>query len=65
MQEGLRQAWTDLLPTETTAGKSVHVMDSVESAVRFAQTQKEDGKVSVLACGSLHLVGGVTEVSGI
>lgn len=65
VQAGLKQAWIDLLPTGNTASESVHVMDSVESAVRFAQTLNEVGKVSVLACGSLHLVGGVTEVSGI
>ena len=66
VQEGLKKAWTDLvMAADSTSNlENVHVMDSIESAVRFAQS-REDKTISVLACGSLHLVGGVTEVSGI
>ena len=41
----------------------VHVLPSIEHAVKIVREQEASGKVDVLVTGSLHLVGGVIEVS--
>jgi folylpolyglutamate synthase len=46
---------------------NVHVLPSIEHAVRTVRGIKSEGEeeVDVLVAGSLHLVGGITEVAGL
>ena len=41
----------------------VHVLPSIEHAVKIVREQEALGNVDILVTGSLHLVGGVIEVS--
>ena len=69
IQEGLKVAWLRIVAEEgQETQQKVHVMDSIESAIKFIKLQSgedEQSNTAVLACGSLHLVGGVLEVAGL
>lgn len=45
--------------------EDIHVVPSIEHAVRLVRTEQKSGEVEVLVAGSLHLVGGVMEVAGL
>jgi folylpolyglutamate synthase len=46
--------------------ENVHVLPSIEHAVRVVRAEADSGKsVDVLVTGSLHLVGGLIEVAGL
>ncbi|KAI0251294.1 FolC bifunctional protein [Lactifluus subvellereus] len=63
-QQELAAAWTSLVPTFPE--KNVHVLPSIEHAVRVIRVEDSSGKpVDVLVTGSLHLVGGLIEVAGL
>ncbi|KAI9466907.1 Mur ligase [Lactarius psammicola] len=63
-QQELAAAWTSLLPT--FPNENVHVLPSIEHAVRVVRDETSDGRsVEVLVAGSLHLVGGLIEVAGL
>ncbi|KAF8272540.1 FolC bifunctional protein [Lactarius quietus] len=63
-QQELAVAWTSLLPT--FPNENVHVLPSIEHAVRVVREETGNGKpVEVLVTGSLHLVGGLIEVAGL
>lgn len=44
---------------------SIHVVPSIEHAVRIVRGEEAKAQVEVLVAGSLHLVGGVMEVAGL
>ena len=60
-QNELASAWRSLVPSFPV--DRVHVLPSIEHAVKIVREQEASGKVDVLVTGSLHLVGGVIEVS--
>ncbi|KAH9062809.1 Mur ligase [Lactarius vividus] len=63
-QQELAAAWTSLLPT--FPNENVHVLSSIEHAVRVVRDENSNGRpVEVLATGSLHLIGGLIEVAGL
>ncbi|KAG8975769.1 Folylpolyglutamate synthetase, partial [Tulasnella sp. 427] len=62
VQNELAQGWNTLIPNYPK--DHVHVLPSVQHAVEIVHGLEEAGKVDVLVAGSLHLVGGVIEVSG-
>lgn len=63
-QQELASAWRSLLPS--LGEDKVHVLPSIEHAVRKIRTSAEDGaETDVLVTGSLHLIGGVIEVAGL
>lgn len=63
-QQELAAAWTSLLPT--FPNENVHVLPSVEHAVRAVRDEAINGRpTEVLITGSLHLVGGLIEVAGL
>ena len=63
-QQELALAWTSLLPT--FPNENVHVLPSIEHAVRAVRQETSAGRpVEVLVTGSLHLVGGLIEVAGL
>ena len=63
-QQELAVAWTSLLPTFPS--ENVHVLPSIEHAVRVVREGTNNGRpVEVLVTGSLHLVGGLIEVAGL
>lgn len=66
VQSALAAAWKSLIPEFPT--NNVHVLPSIEHAVRVVREVKQegdDGGVDVLVTGSLHLVGGTIEVAGL
>ena len=65
MQTQLADAWSSLIPNFPT--KNIHVLPSIEHAVRIVRGIESEGNeaVDVLATGSLLLVGGVIEVAGL
>lgn len=62
-QQALADAWFTLVSDFPIT--HVHVLPSIEHAVRVVRSKEESGAVSVLVAGSLHLVGGVIEVAGL
>jgi folylpolyglutamate synthase len=63
-QHELAAAWRSLVPTFPE--ENVHILPSIEHAVRVVRTEADSGKsVDVLVTGSLHLVGGLIEVAGL
>ncbi|KAH8999222.1 Mur ligase [Lactarius akahatsu] len=63
-QQELAAAWTSLLPT--FPNENVHVLPSIEHAVRAVRDETSNGRpVEVLTTGSLHLIGGLIEVAGL
>ncbi|EIM88551.1 FolC bifunctional protein [Stereum hirsutum FP-91666 SS1] len=62
-QQDLASAWKALVPS--FAASNVHVLPSIEHAVRIVRGVSGNDKkgVDVLVAGSLHLVGGVIEVA--
>ena len=60
-QHELASAWSSLVPEFPE--ENIHVLPSIEHAVKIVREQEASGKVDVLVTGSLHLVGGVIEVS--
>lgn len=64
-QQDLASAWTSLVPTFSKT--NVHVLPSVEHAIKIVRGLNNHGKenVDVLVAGSLHLVGGVIEVAAL
>ncbi|KAG8956622.1 Folylpolyglutamate synthetase [Tulasnella sp. 424] len=63
VQNELAQAWTTLVPNYPK--DHIHVLPSVQHAIEVIHGLESAGKVDVLVAGSLHLVGGVIEVSEI
>ncbi|KAF9653382.1 FolC bifunctional protein [Thelephora ganbajun] len=65
IQRELATAWLTLIPNFPT--NNVHVLPSIEHAIRVVRGIESEGKeeVDVLVTGSLHLVGGVIEVAGL
>lgn len=65
VQSELAAAWLSLIPEFPT--DNVHVLPSIEHAIRVVRGIESEGKeeVDVLVAGSLHLVGGVIEVAGL
>ncbi|KAG5648933.1 hypothetical protein DXG03_000282 [Asterophora parasitica] len=59
-QHQLATAWSSLVPTS-----QIHVLPSIEHAMDAIDKIKSSESVKVLVTGSLHLVGGVIEVSGL
>lgn len=62
-QHQLAEAWSALVPSFPK--EDIHVVPSIEHAVRLVRAEQEAGEVEVLVAGSLHLVGGVMEVAGL
>jgi len=62
-QNQLADAWTSLVPSFPK--DRIHVLPSVEHAIRTVRESETPGSVKVLVAGSLHLVGGVIEVAGL
>ncbi|KNZ74796.1 Folylpolyglutamate synthase [Termitomyces sp. J132] len=62
-QRELASAWSSLLPNFPTS--RIHVLPSIEHAVKEIEKLRSPTHVKVLVAGSLHLVGGVIEVSGL
>ncbi|KAI5452452.1 Folylpolyglutamate synthetase [Naganishia albida] len=62
-QHQLEEAWSSLVPSFPK--EDIHVVPSIEHAVRLVRTEQKSGEVEVLVAGSLHLVGGVMEVAGL
>ena len=62
-QHRLADAWTQLVPSFSQ--DRIHVVPSIEHAVRIVRSEEDQGEVEVLVAGSLHLVGGVMEVAGV
>ncbi|KAH9006929.1 Mur ligase [Lactarius hatsudake] len=63
-QQELAAAWKSLLPT--FPNENVHVLPSIEHAVRAVRDETSNGRpVEVLTTGSLHLIGGLIEVAGL
>jgi len=62
-QNELAEAWKLLVPLFPS--DHVHVLPSVQDAVRVVHGLLENVRVDVLVAGSLHLVGGVIEAAGI
>lgn len=62
-QNELASAWRSLVPSFPQ--DRIHVLPSIEHAVRMVHEQEASGKgkVDVLVTGSLHLVGGIIEVA--
>lgn len=59
-QHELAAAWSTLTSSHVPQAE-VHVLGSIEEAVKLARAGGEE--VDVLVCGSLHLVGGVMAVA--
>ncbi|KAG6911229.1 hypothetical protein DXG01_003096 [Tephrocybe rancida] len=62
-QHELASAWSSLVPDYPTS--QIHVLPSIEHAVNEIEKLQGPAPVKVLVAGSLHLVGGVIEVSGL
>ncbi|KAF9076800.1 FolC bifunctional protein [Rhodocollybia butyracea] len=63
-QHQLADAWSALIPSFSKEG--IHVLPSIEHAIRMVQNSAEEASaVKVLVAGSLHLVGGVIEVTNL
>ncbi|KAF5388454.1 hypothetical protein D9615_000534 [Tricholomella constricta] len=62
-QHQLATAWASLVPSFPAS--HLHVLPSVEHAVNEIEKIKSTEPVKVLVAGSLHLVGGVIEISGL
>ncbi|KAK7695437.1 hypothetical protein QCA50_000073 [Cerrena zonata] len=60
-QNELASAWRSLVPS--FPADRIHVLPSIEHAVRVVREEEASGKVDVLVTGSLHLVGGIIEVA--
>ncbi|KAF8974450.1 Mur ligase [Flammula alnicola] len=62
-QQSLASAWTALFPSFPS--KNIHVLPSIEHAVKVIEEVQSDSRTSaqVLVTGSLHLVGGIIEVT--
>lgn len=63
IQEEIAEAFLALNPDFPPS--HIHVLGSIEEAVKFATRRPvhQGGEVDVLVAGSLHLVGGVMEVA--
>lgn len=64
-QTELADAWKELIPSFNE--ESIHVLPSIEHAVKFVHKIREhtEGPVDTLVAGSLLLVGGLIEVAGL
>ena len=64
-QQALSTAWLSLSPAFPTS--NIHVLPSVEHAVKKTEQIQSSSRlpIQILVSGSLHLVGGVIEVSGL
>ncbi|KAH7914388.1 Mur ligase [Hygrophoropsis aurantiaca] len=62
-QKELAEAWKGLAPSYPT--DAIHVLGSIEEAVKTIRSLSSDRPVNVLVTGSLHLVGGTIEVAGL
>ncbi|THH15377.1 hypothetical protein EW146_g5091 [Bondarzewia mesenterica] len=66
-QQELAIAWSNLVPSFSS--ENIHVLPSIEHAVKIVRSLESDVDeargVDVLVAGSLHLVGGIIEVSGL
>ncbi|PPR07213.1 hypothetical protein CVT26_012646 [Gymnopilus dilepis] len=63
-QQSLASSWSSLYPTFPL--KNIHVLPSIEHAVKLIESKLELGsETKVLVTGSLHLVGGLIEVAGL
>ncbi|KAJ3989629.1 FolC bifunctional protein [Lentinula detonsa] len=64
-QHQLADAWSSIVPSFSK--ERIHVLPSVEHAIRIVHRLATEGEspVKVLVAGSLHLVGGVIEVSNL
>ena len=65
VQSELAAVWLSLIPEFPK--ENVHVLPSIEHAIRVVRAKESGGEggVDVLVTGSLHLVGGVIEVAGL
>ncbi|KAG6854860.1 hypothetical protein C0991_012050 [Blastosporella zonata] len=62
-QRELASAWSSLVPDFPPS--QIHVLPSIEHAVNEIEKLQGPAPVKVLVAGSLHLVGGAIEVSGL
>ena len=65
-QQALSEAWSTLLPNFDPS--YIHVLPTIEHAIKEVErisTISPTQTVQVLVAGSLHLVGGVIEVTGL
>ncbi|KAF8076538.1 Mur ligase, partial [Lyophyllum atratum] len=62
-QHQLASAWSSLVPSFPAS--HIHVLPSIEHAINEIEKIESSQPVKVLVAGSLHLVGGVIEVSGL
>ena len=65
-QQALSEAWSTLLPNFDPS--YIHVLPTIEHAIKEVErisTISPMQTVQVLVAGSLHLVGGVIEVTGL
>ena len=63
VQHELADAWRTLAPEFPS--NNVHVLPSIEHAIRLVRGAEKGKLVDVLVTGSLHLVGGVIEVANL
>ncbi|KAG6880366.1 hypothetical protein C0992_007777 [Termitomyces sp. T32_za158] len=62
-QHELASAWSSLYPNFPMS--RIHVLPSIEHAVKEIETHQSFKSIKVLVAGSLHLVGGVIEATGL
>lgn len=62
-QHELATAWSQLIPQFPSA--AIHVLPSIEHAIRTVRGLSNAARIDVLVTGSLHLVGGIIEVAGL
>ncbi|KAI6034383.1 Mur ligase [Pisolithus microcarpus] len=62
-QHELAAAWSQLIPQFPS--EAIHVLPSIEHAVRTVRGFSNAARIDVLVAGSLHLVGGIIEVAGL
>ena len=62
-QSELAAAWKSLI--QDFPAENVHVLPSIEHAIRAVREIEPEGGADILVVGSLHLVGGVIEVAGL
>ncbi|KIJ56716.1 hypothetical protein M422DRAFT_57369 [Sphaerobolus stellatus SS14] len=63
VQTELASVWSALVPDFPEA--NIHVLPSIQDAIKVVRSLEGEKPVETLACGSLHLVGGVIEVAGL